>query len=273
MKLTELQSKLESLWPTHSAEEWDRVGLVSGNSNQEINKVLLTVDVTSEVVQEAVAGKFDLVIAHHPIILKGVSTLSEETSKGAVLSTLIRNSVALYSAHTNADVQKTGTSAVLAKQLGLVESKPLAINPDGTGIGIIGQLESSMTLGQLAGRLNSFLPQTASGVRVAGHFEKDVSKVALVAGAGDAYLQLALDSGAEVYITSDLRHHPAQEILEQAKARGVDFALMDISHWAAEFVWLEQARKEILDLVPELEVIVSEIRTDVFDFLMNVPKV
>jgi putative NIF3 family GTP cyclohydrolase 1 type 2 len=83
---------------------------------------------------------------------------------------------------------------------------------------------------------------------------------------------LALDSGADVYITSDLRHHRAQEILELAKARGVDFALIDIPHWAAEFVWLEIARAELVSAVPAVNFEICDLRTDVFEFLMNKPK-
>ena len=116
------------------------------------------------------------------------------------------------------------------------------------------------------------MPPTATGVRVAGSFERQVSTVALCAGAGDSYLELALDAGADVYITSDLRHHRAQETLELAKARGVDFALIDISHWAAEFVWLETARNELQEKLPQIKFEVCDIRTDVFEFLMNKPK-
>jgi putative NIF3 family GTP cyclohydrolase 1 type 2 len=156
--------------------------------------------------------------------------------------------------------------------LGLRSSKPLAPLTDGVqGIGVIGELEERLTLGDLAAKLNSFLPQTATGVRVAGVFEREVSSVALCAGAGDSYLALALDSGADVYITSDLRHHPAQEILELAKARNVDFSLIDISHWAAEFLWLATAKEQLAKELPSLELEICDIRTDVFDFLMNNP--
>ena len=120
--------------------------------------------------------------------------------------------------------------------------------------------------------MNAVLPATATGVRVAGSFERQVSTIALCAGAGDSYLNLALDKGADVYITSDLRHHPAQEVLELAQARNREFALIDISHWAAEYLWLDQAKAEIEIVAPDLAIEVCEIRTDVFDFLMNAPK-
>lgn len=263
----------EKLWPTNLAEEWDVVGLVSGSLSKDIKLVLLTVDVTTEVVEHAKQLGADLIFAHHPLLLNGVTSVAESNAKGSVISELIRADIALYSAHTNADSVESGTSAVLATLLGLQKSKPLeAIAESSLGIGQIGSLAKPMSLGDLASLLNDILPPTATGVRVAGEFEREVSTVALCAGAGDSYLELALDAGADVYITSDLRHHRAQETLELAKARGVDFALIDISHWAAEFVWLETARKELQEQLPQVSFEVCDIRTDVFEFLMNKPK-
>lgn len=270
--LKNVTAEFEKLWPMHLAEDWDVVGLVSGSAHQNISKVLLTVDVTHEVVQYAKEVQADLIFAHHPMLLRGVKSLPQNSSKGSVIAELIRSDIALYSAHTNADSVATGTSAVLSEALGLKETRVLSSSADeGFGIGIIGDFIDGIKLGDLAALLNNFLPQTATGVRVAGEFDRVVRTVALCAGAGDSYLELALDSGADVYITSDLRHHPAQEILEEAKARGVDFALIDISHWAAEFLWLETAKNELRGALPDLEFEVCDIRTDVFDFLMNKP--
>jgi dinuclear metal center YbgI/SA1388 family protein len=263
IQLSQAIDVFEKLWPTHLAEEWDVVGLVSGSLSKDIKSVLLTVDVTAEVVEHAKQVGADLIFAHHPLLLKGVTSVAES----------IRADIALYSAHTNADSVESGTSAVLATLLGLQKSKPLAaIAESSLGIGKIGALGKPISLGDLASLLNDILPPTATGVRVAGEFEREVSTVALCAGAGDSYLELALDAGADVYITSDLRHHRAQETLELAKARGVDFALIDISHWAAEFVWLETARKELQEQLPQINFEVCDIRTDVFEFLMNKPK-
>lgn len=260
----------EKLWPTQLAEDWDVVGLVTGSSSQTIKKVLLTVDVTADVVAHAKDVGADLIFAHHPMLLRGVTSLAEDTAKGNVLAELVRSNIAVYSAHTNADSVESGTSAVLANALGLTGSKPLQpLTNTQQGIGQIGSLRTPITLGELANKLNEILPPTATGVRVAGAFDKAVSKVALCAGAGDSYSLMALDQGAEVFITSDLKHHNAQEILELARARGVEFSLIDISHWAAEFVWLETAKNELQQELADVTFEVCDLRTDVFDFLMN----
>ena len=270
VSLTSAVDVFEELWPIHLAEEWDVVGLVSGSASQKIKKVLLTVDVTSEIVEHAKEVGADLIFAHHPMLLSGVTSIAEDTAKGHVLAELVISNIAVYSAHTNADSVESGTSAVIAKALGLKGNKPLQpLTNSQQGIGQIGNLVSPITLGELANRLNEILPPTATGVRVAGDFDREVTRIALCAGAGDSYSLLALDQGAEVFITSDLKHHNSQEILELAKARGVEFALIDISHWAAEFVWLETAKKELEQALPEVSFEVCDIRTDVFDFLMN----
>jgi dinuclear metal center YbgI/SA1388 family protein len=260
----------EKLWPTTLAEGWDEVGLVAGSPNQEINSILLTVDVTAAVVDYAKEIGANLIFAHHPMLLRGVTSVAEDTAKGNVLAHLVRSNIAVYSAHTNADSVETGTSAVIAKALGLAKRKPLAPSTlPHQGIGQIGNLDKPISLGELASLLNDLLPPTATGVRVAGAFDRQVSKIALCAGAGDSYSLMALDQGADVFITSDLKHHNSQEILELARARNVEFALIDISHWAAEFVWLETAMQELQGQMPEVSFEICDIRTDVFEFLMN----
>jgi len=272
IQLKEIAASFEKLWPVHLAEDWDVVGLVSGSNQKPINSVLLTVDVTKDVVDYAKSIQIDLILAHHPLILKGITSVAEQGSKGSIISALIRSDIALYTAHTNADSVETGTSAALAKALGLVSLTPLAPSRDGLGIGRVGSLASPLSLGELSALLNNVLPPTATGVRVAGEFDKIVSRIALCAGAGDSYLEIALDSGADVYITSDLRHHRAQEILELARARGLEFSLIDISHWAAEYLWLATAKAALEDSLPGVSFEVCDIRTDVFEFLMNKPR-
>jgi putative NIF3 family GTP cyclohydrolase 1 type 2 len=169
-------------------------------------------------------------------------------------------------AHTNADVVETGTSAVLADRIGLSELQP--IEPSSlrsTGIGRVGVLPTATTLGRLARELASILPPTAGGVRVAGDYDAPVRRVALCAGAGDSLLAHAEVLASDVYITSDLRHHPASEARENARV-GAGPALIDISHWASEWLWLDLAATQLRDALDGVEVTVSELRTDPWDF-------
>jgi putative NIF3 family GTP cyclohydrolase 1 type 2 len=196
-----------------------------------------------------------------------VTTVAEDRDKGAVLARLIRAGCALMTAHTNADVVEHGTSAVLAERVGLTEIVPLvpSVTEPATGIGRAGRLVASTTLGRLARGLADILPATAQGIRVAGEYDRPVTTVALCAGAGDAYLANPRVRAADVYITSDLRHHPASEARENARVAGGP-ALIDVSHWASEWLWLETAANQVRKALPGVEVSVSELRTDPWDF-------
>ena len=122
-----------------------------------------------------------------------------------------------------------------------------------------------MTLGRLARVLAEVLPPTAGGVRVAGDFDRPVRTVAVCGGAGDSLLQNPLVVASDVYITSDLRHHPASEARENARIAGGP-ALIDVSHWASEWLWLETAAAQLREALPSAQVTVSEVRTDPWDF-------
>lgn len=265
--LADVQDAVEALWPVAGAESWDAVGLLSGDPAAEVRRVRLAVDAVLDTVDEAIAGEADLLLVHHPLLLRGVTTVAETRYKGAVLARLIRAGCALLAAHTNADVVTEGTSAVLAARLGLRDVHPLvpSAGDPATGIGRVGALPQPTTLGRLARGLSDILPATAQGIRVAGEYDREVRTVALCAGAGDAYLSLPDVLAADVYLTSDLRHHPASEAVENARVAGGP-ALIDVSHWASEWLWLDTAAAQLRDALPGVEIAVSDLRTDPWTF-------
>jgi putative NIF3 family GTP cyclohydrolase 1 type 2 len=116
-----------------------------------------------------------------------------------------------------------------------------------------------------ARKISRAIPATAQGIRVAGDSEKLISRVGLVAGAGDGFLNVASLAGIDLFITSDLRHHPAQDFIEQSKLTDGP-ALIDIAHWAAEWVWLDQVAAQLAGIHRDVEFIVSDLRTDPWDF-------
>lgn len=264
--VADVQLAIESRWPISGAEPWDSAGMISGDPSALVRAIHLAVDAVPAVADEAAALGADLLLVHHPLLLRGVTTIAENTFKGAVLARLVRAGCALISAHTNADIVETGTSAVLADRIGLVETVPIVIGArPGIGIGRAGRLAEPATLGRLARVLADLLPGTASGIRVSGEFDRLIETVALCGGAGDSLLGEPSVLGADVYITSDLRHHPASAFREDAKL--VDGpALIDISHWASEWLWLDIAAAELREQFPHLTITVSELRTDPWDF-------
>ncbi|MDN4615583.1 Nif3-like dinuclear metal center hexameric protein [Leifsonia sp. F6_8S_P_1B] len=264
--VSSVRETVERLWPLSGAESWDAPGLVAGDPAAPVERILLAVDAVAATVDEAVETNADLLLAHHPLLLRGVTSVAEDRYKGALLARLIRNDCALIAAHTNADVVADGTSAVLAGRLGLHDTAPIAPAADGvTGIGRVGTLAEPTTLGALARALADILPPTAGGVRASGDYHQPVSRVAVCGGAGDSLLGSEAVRGSDVYITADLRHHPASEAREQA-AMGGGPALLDVSHWASEWLWLDTAAEQLRAALPGVEVVVSELRTDPWDF-------
>jgi dinuclear metal center YbgI/SA1388 family protein len=261
----QVQAVIEQLWPVSGAEGWDAPGLLAGDPAASVESILLAVDAVLDTVDEALSS--DLLLVHHPLLLRGVTSVAEDRYKGAVLARLIRANTALIAAHTNADVVETGTSAVFAARLGLIDVSPIVPSPRNVarGIGRVGRLPQATTVGRLARLLGEVLPATASGIRVSGDFDAPVSTVALCGGAGDSLLSEAAVLAADVYITSDLRHHRASEARENARVAGGP-ALIDVSHWASEWLWLEQAAGELRAALPDVTVTVSDLRTDPWDF-------
>ena len=267
--VAEFVAVAEGLWPAAGAEAWDAVGLIAGEPDAPVRHVHLAVDAVLDTVDEALAAHADLLLVHHPLLLRGVTTVAADRYKGAVLTRLIRGNCALLSAHTTADVVESGTSATFAARLGLVDVRPLQPGTDpARGIGRTGRLPSPTTLGTLARALGALLPATATGIRVAGDFDAPIETIALCAGAGDSLLGHPDVLAADVYITSDLRHHPASEAVENARVAGGP-ALIDVSHWASEWLWLETAAAELRAALPDLTITVSDLRTDPWDFVVT----
>ncbi len=268
-KLRDLRRVCEELWPEGAAESWDRVGLVTGRDDAPLRRVLLAVDAVRDTVDEALEWGADALLSHHPLLLRGVHTLAEDTAKGALVASLIRGGCALLAAHTNADAPEGGVSDVLASRLGLVGSAPIVPGPDpSSGIGRVGRLERPEPLVAFASRVAGILPPTVSGVRVAGDPDRLVSRVALCGGAGDSLLDHPAVRGADAYVTSDLRHHPAQESLELSLAAGGP-ALLDVAHWAAESLWLDGAAERLSAALPGVEFRVSRRCTDPWGFAVG----
>lgn len=262
VSLEVLIQSFEKLWPKASSEQWDRPGLSVGDHKQIVSKVLLSVDATSAVVQEAVDIGADLLLSHHPLLLRGVTELSHQSVKGNIVARAMRADLAIFSAHTNSDIAAVGTASALAQLFDLQDT--VALDPI-SGHGLVGTLDRPETLLGFATRIANLLPSVAAGVKVAGDPDAMIQKVGLAPGAGDGFLDAALSHELDVFITSDLRHHPSQDFIEtNSYARAV--ALIDISHWAAESVWLPLAQKELSKMHPDVSFIVSELSTDPWDF-------
>ncbi|MEV6525752.1 Nif3-like dinuclear metal center hexameric protein [Longispora sp. NPDC051575] len=261
MNLSDLLALLDTWYPPAWAEDWDRVGLVVGDPEYFVHRVHLTVDCVPETIAEAIDAGAQLIVAHHPLLLRGVSSVAATTFKGRMIRDLIRAGVALHVVHTNGDVANPGVSDALADRLGMTDLRPLvpatgAAAGGGRGIGRIGELSEDMTLAEFAEHANCVLPTTSWGVRAGGDPDRIVRTVAVSGGAGDSYLMAATSAGVDAFLTSDLRHHPASEHLAAGGP-----ALLDAAHWATERPWLDDLARRMRDEAG-VDTVVSDAVTD-----------
>lgn len=261
--VAEIAEILESRFPLALAEDWDVNGLSVGDPGAEVTRVLFAVDPTLAVVDEAIEVGAQLLVTHHPLMLRGVTAVPTTSTKGAVIHRLISHGIALYNAHTNADSAAGGVCDALAEVLGIDSPVPLLASADhsGQGTGRIGMLPGPTTLGEFAQHVAQSLPATHHGVRVAGDLDGVVTTVAVVGGSGDSFLDAVRDSGADAYVTADLRHHPASDARELAELGDGRPYLIDVSHFASEWTWLKGAAEHVADAAA-VDAVVSTLNTD-----------
>jgi dinuclear metal center YbgI/SA1388 family protein len=272
LSLRDVVAALESLYPLESAAEWDRVGLVTGDLDQPVRRVLFALDPTLAVIDEAREWGADLLVTHHPLLLRGVHSVATSSAKGASVTALVRAGVALWVGHTNADVADPGVSTVLADALGLDDQRPLS-SEGSYAVGRVGRLAAPVSLAEFADVLAAVLPDTAGGIRVSGDPDGAVRTVAVMGGSGDDRFDDVRACGADVYVTADLRHHPVLEAREEA--RGGRPYLVDAGHWATESLWLQSGRERLLSALGEtlgatrVETRVSTSRTPPWTFVVG----
>jgi dinuclear metal center YbgI/SA1388 family protein len=259
--LGDVVAALEARFDPALAESWDAVGLVCGDPEEPVGRVLFAVDPVTDVVDEALALGAQLVVTHHPLLLTAVHGVPADDAKGSLVHRLIRGRAGLFVAHTNADrAADHGVNDALAAVLGLRDTAPLepsAADPR-AGLGRVGGLSAPMSLREFAEHAAAVLPATVGGVRVAGDLDREVHTVAVCGGSGGSLIETAAAAGADVLLTSDLKHHPVSE-WQRPEAMG----LCDVAHFATEWPWLPVAARVLhRDLSGRVEVSVSTRRTD-----------
>lgn len=243
-RLSEVLAALDALWPPERAEQWDAVGTVCGDPDAEVTRVLFAVDPVGAIADEAIELGAQLIVVHHPLYLRGTTTVAASTFKGRVVHTLIKHDIALHVAHTNADSADPGVSDALAGALDLRVVRPLVpdtTDPSGRrGLGRICELDHPETLGEFAARAAKRLPATAQGIRIAGDPDSLVRTVAVSGGSGDSLFDQVRAAGVDAFLTADLRHHPVSEATQHSP-----LGLVDAAHWATEWPWCEQAAAQL----------------------------
>jgi dinuclear metal center YbgI/SA1388 family protein len=260
----ELAEIIELRYPKSLAVEWDVVGFVTNNSNIEVNNILLTIDVTEEVVLEAIEKSVDLIISHHPLILDPDEISDIQSKRIQMRKLLEEKGIALYVAHTNADIAPGGVNDSLAKIIGLQNVEAVGVEK----MGRQGNLAKQITLKEFVNFLKDKLPKVNGSIQVSGKLDSKVLKVALCGGSGSSLLEEVRKTEVDVFVTADLKHHA---VSDNENMNGP--ALVSVSHWASEWTWLPELKKQLnIDLAQKQlssEVFVSEISTDPWNFSLG----
>ncbi len=205
MTVNELYKKLIARLPDSLSESWDNDGkMVCPDGDHSVRRVLLALDVTEDVVDFAVENHFDLILSHHPLVFRPLTSVTEDTPVGCKLIKLIRAGVSVFSFHTRADRVDGGVNDMLADLLSLSEVEPLGED----GMGRVGYLEEPMALEDFAERVKAQLQTPVLRVADGGNL---VHKVAVLGGEGKDYIGAALASGADTYLSGSLGYHAMED--------------------------------------------------------------
>lgn len=261
MKCKEIAAVIEQLAPRSLAYDWDNVGLLFGDAEQEVTRLLLTLDMDIGVAQEAARVGAQMVVGHHPILFDPVSRVTAQTPDGRLLQTLARNSVSYYAAHTNLDIAKGGLNDLLAKKFRLKHVEMLEpVETAGEGIGRIGDLDAPITLLALAERVKKALG--IANLRYAGDEDALVSRIAVNSGGGASLIDAALSHGADVFITGDYKYAQIRGCLDNG------MKVIDVGHYDSEILVCELLQEYLTPRIGNsVEILLTEANKNVVKFL------
>ena len=245
---------IEKFAPLDFAMERDNVGLLIGDKNKEINKILVCCDVDEYVAKEAAECGADMVLSHHPIMFYPINRLTEDNPEQRAIRILVKNDICHYAAHTNLDVVSGGLNDYLAKILGLGKGEVIekVCERDGKvhGYGRMMQLENPCTLEQMLKRCKQKL--NLDGARYVGNLEDIIKTVAINTCGGASVMGQCFEMDADLLITGDIKYNPARDAYE----RGID--LIDIMHYDTEKIVMDFFVEFFGERMPALKVIKSK---------------
>lgn len=253
----EIINIFEGLYPRDLAYEWDNVGLQIGSIKNDINNVLLTLDLTLEVVEEAIDNNVELIIAHHPLIFEPLKSVNTDTYKGKIIEKLIKNDIALYVAHTNFDISAYGMNTILANMLNLKNQEVLELTTADEGLGKVGSVNSIVMKDYIPIVKETFKVQKA---RFIGDLNKIVNKVAITGGSGSSNIISASNNNVDLLITGDISYHHALDAL------AINLNVLDIGHNIEKF-FVNELKNILREKGIDINILVSKINTDPYIFV------
>ena len=224
MKAKDIIKIIEDFAPLSIQESWDNSGLCIGSPEDEVSSILIGLDCTEALVDEAVSCGADMIITHHPLIFSGLKKISPDDQTGAAVIKAVRAGICIYAAHTSADKVIAGVSGAMAAKLGLTDVEILEEDGEGTGLGVVGNLPAPISAEEairlVKDRFSLNMMRSSSPVSV------PVARIAMCGGSGGSLIKAARKAGAQLYISGDISYH------NFFTPEG--FMIMDIGHYESE---------------------------------------
>lgn len=240
MILEDLIVSLEKKYNINLMEKWDNSGLIIGKKENNISKILICLDITNDIIKQAVDNKVDLIISHHPLIFSEIKKINSNSILGNKILNLIENNIAVYSIHTNADSAVDGLNDFILKKIGLHGKVEILFKSESGdsivgGLGRIVELEKETEILEVINRIKEKLG--LEKFRMVGT-NKKIKKIAVVTGAGGSLIS-ALDKSIDLYITGDLKHHESLDAFEEG------LTLIDLGHFESEVIFSELIKEDL----------------------------
>ena len=256
MNLNKIINAIEKIAPLDLADEWDNSGIQIDAGKKEIKKVLVALEITKPVIDEAKEVDIDLIITHHPLFFKPVLNIDGNTVIGNYVVELILSGISVYSAHTNFDAADGGNNDYIASLLKLSNVRKF----NETSLGRVGELLMKMSFDEVCGYVKDLLllPRIITVVNPTAK----IGKVGVCCGAGGYMIDEAIEVGCDLYITGDIKYHDAQN----AFAR--EICLIDAGHYGTEKFFAENLTKQLMTATQgEIEIISTKQNIDPFSVL------
>ena len=223
-KVKDVTEVIEGFAPLAIQEGWDNSGLCIGSPDAPVSSVLLGLDCTPELVDEAIECGADMIVTHHPLIFSGLKKITPEDQVGAAVIKAIKAGISIYAAHTSADKVIAGVSGAMAAKLGLQNVTILDEDGDGTGLGVVGDLPEPMSADEAVAMVKERFGLKA--LRASRPVKGKISRIAMCGGSGGSLIKAAMASGAQLYLSGDISYH------NFFTPEG--FMIMDIGHYESE---------------------------------------
>lgn len=256
---------MDDIAPLSLQEPWDNSGLQIDYGNEEIERVLVALEITGDIIEEAILKKTNMIVVHHPLIFNPIRSINYKSVEGDYLIRLIRAGIAVYASHTCFDSARNGNNDCLMELLGMQRFSRLSMPGKGfedSSLARVGMLQEPILFSVFIEKLSDVL-KNPGGIKVSGDNSRLVQKIAVCTGAGGEYYAGAVAANADVFISGDIKHHQAQA------AKELGLCIVDAGHFGTEQIFVENMAGQMKEKsAGELTVMLTEVMQNPYDYII-----